>query len=204
MHSPTKSSPREEKNNANEGEKDDGVCFNGTQLQTKLSLSSSCINHQKRNRQSDPEMEDTHISPISAQTQEKSGTVQNTVHLLPIADRVLELPSKTYEYDKVYELGDAQFDRCSVAKKPRDENNVDAPSNADISSTDIWNKEPTMTTDSVRKAIASEGTFEENSLDGTVGSKSVVEDYRLVSGRRIVTGVQWFWYGFRNCLGHKK
>jgi len=125
-------------------------------------------------------MEGIHFNPVLVMPKESSCSVIRSEPMVPIRSTVHTVTSENYEYPEVHENGDTQFDRCSVAKKPRDENNVDEQSNINLSKTNLWKSEPTMKTDGVKEPLSSEGPILKCNGDGNFGNKTVVEDYRLV------------------------
>lgn len=179
MHSPSKSSAREEKINTNDEQKSVGMWSNEQSLHAKNLLSSTCINHQKRNRQSDTKMEGIHSNPVLVKSKESSCSVINSDPMVPIQETVHKITSENCKNHQVHENGDTQLDRCSVAKKPRDESNADEQRDINLSSCDLWKNEPTST-DGVKEYLASEGPLIDCTGDGTFENKTVVEDYRLV------------------------
>ena len=153
------------------------------------SLPSATINHHKRNRQSENEMEAIQSKLLSPHTNE-CGSLSLDDKADPLAIDFCGNGKGNCNGENILAVcqkGDCQFDRCSLAKKPRDDTNIgdesdDVLENKSVASMNLWKTESTTV---MAFTLDPENDSNTSSTVGSIaagcnGSKNVGEDYRYV------------------------
>ena len=153
----------------------DTPCHNNSVSNGQNSAIPVSINNHKRNRQSYSEKEQITLSEDKAENIEPCTTLSETkTHIQNTSNEEMITEPK---YNSVFHKIDAQTDRCSVAKKPRDDAPEISDASANSSNIQAWSKTPTdqnienSPNASTGISLASEGVNE---------NKFGQEDYRLV------------------------
>ena len=153
----------------------DTPCHNNSVSNGQNSAIPVSINNHKRNRQSYSEKEQITLSEDKAENIEPCTTLSETkTHIQNNSNEEMITEPK---YNSVCHKIDAQIDRCSVAKKPRDDVSEISDARANSSNIQPWIKTPTdqnienSPNASTGKSLTSEGVNE---------NKFGQEDYRLV------------------------
>ena len=159
-------------------ENSDILCAKKDALQPPNILSSNSINLHKRNRQSDSDIKIVSGTEILAQPKEALCNKCNS-ESFPSHRSCLDIETSNKVGRNDVENSDTQFDKCSVAKKPRDEMHVDIECKIDQPSKDIWSTEPTTKSNvESKQPILAPRPLVECHKDETGEHKAVAEDYR--------------------------
>ena len=149
-------------------------CNNESDKSQSLSVTSSINNH-KRNRQSYSEKNQAQLTSNSAQATEKCNLISEIGS--HIQNRCNEEATIETKFNSVNNRIDTQIDRCSVAKKPRDDISEMGDTGEITSKVQPWSKVP-----SNQKSENYQISSTEKSVlcDESSPSRLIQEDYRFV------------------------
>ena len=151
----------------------------GNEIQSTNAMSSNTINLHKRNRQLESDTEINEVVELPIHSPKSTSHWTNLSH----ADSD---PVKLQEpLINVNENGDPYYDRCSMAKKPRDDNSIDNKNACcfgreaiTLSANASKGHQQSETPDLVNSSSLATKPLNECNTDGTEKSKLSAEDYR--------------------------